>query len=112
MRYFVSTIKLCFTFLLVPNAQLLADHIAYLLKKSRKHWPIIKTLKQLLSLLEWFGPNFKNIKIKFKGCIQDSERTRSVTIGRDFVTTHTFTTPLEYALAHAATPFGSLGIKV
>lgn len=112
MRYFVSTIKLCFTFLLIPNAQLLADHIAYLLKKSRKHWQIIKTMKQLLSLLEWFSPNFKNIKIKVKGCIQDSERTRSATIGRDFVTTQTFTTPLEYALAHAATPFGSLGIKV
>lgn len=66
----------------------------------------------MLSLLEWFSPNFKNIKIKVKGCIQDAERTRSVTIGQNFVITQTFSTPLEYALAHAATPFGSLGIKV
>lgn len=112
MRYFVSTVKMCFIFLLFPNAQLLVDHIAYLLKKSRKHWQIIKTIKQLLLLLEWFSPNFKNIKITIKGCIQDAERTRSVTVGRDFVVTQTFGTTLEYALAHAATPFGALGIKV
>ena len=37
MRYFLSTIKVCFITTFKPNVQLLADHIAFLLKKSRKH---------------------------------------------------------------------------
>jgi ribosomal protein S3 len=60
----------------------------------------------------WFTPNFKNIKISISGCIQDSERTRHINIGQDFITTQTFSQPLDYALAHAASAFGALGIKV
>jgi hypothetical protein len=37
MRYFLSTIKICFISIFKPNVQLLADHIAFLLKKSRQH---------------------------------------------------------------------------
>lgn len=112
MRYFLSTIKVCFVTTFKPNVQLLADHIAFLLKKSRKHWQIIKTLSEIVHIMHWFTPSFSNIKILISGCIADSERTRSIIIGQNSVTTQTFTRRVDYAVAHAATPFGALGIKI
>jgi ribosomal protein S3 len=112
MRYFLSTIKLCFIMIFKPNAQLLADHIAFLFKKSRKHWQIIKTFKEILTIMQWFTPAFKTIKIQIQGCINDSERTRSATIGQAFIITQTFLQRLDYGISQAATPFGALGIRI
>ena len=112
MRYFLSTVKLCFISTFKPNIQLFADHIAFLLKKSRQHWQIIKTITELLQIMYWFTPVFTNIKIHIQGCIADSERTRSVRIGQPFVITQTFLKRLDYGVSHAATPFGTLGVKI
>jgi ribosomal protein S3 len=60
----------------------------------------------------WFTPVFSNIKICIRGCIADSERTRSIIIGQNSVTTQTFNKRVDYAITHAATPFGALGIKI
>lgn len=62
--------------------------------------------------MHWFTPSFSNIKILINGCIADSERTRSIIIGQQSLTTQTFTSRIDYAVAHAATPFGALGIKI
>ena len=58
-RYFLSTVKICFLFMFSPNAQLMVDHIAYLLKNSRKHWQVIKTIQQLFSFFASYLPVFK-----------------------------------------------------
>ena len=60
----------------------------------------------------WFTPVFSNIKIRISGCIADSERTRSIIIGQNSVITQTFKNRVDYAVAHAATPFGALGVKI
>jgi hypothetical protein len=112
MRYFLSTLKIFFFFMFVANAQVMVDHIAYLLKKSRKHWSLLKTFNQLFSLFAIYLPSFRTFKITIAGCINDSERTRSITLGQNFVVTQTFAQPLNYALAHAATPFGALGVRI
>lgn len=112
MRYFLSTIKVCFITTFKPNVKLLADHIAFLLKKSRQHWQIIKTLIEIVQIMHWFTPAFHNIKISINGCIADSERTRSIIIGQNSVITQTLTSRVDYAIAHAATPFGALGVKI
>lgn len=112
MRYFLSTIKVCFITTFKPNAQLLADHIAFLLKKSRQHWQIIKTLTEIIHIMHWFTPAFATIKINIRGCIADSERTRSIIIGQKSVITQTLRKRIDYAVSHAATPFGALGIKI
>lgn len=112
MRYFMSTVKLCFINTFKPNVQLFADHIAFLLKKSRQHWQIIKTIKEILQIMHWFTPVFTSIKIHIQGCIADSERTRSVILGQPFIITQTFCKRLDYGVSHAATPFGALGIKI
>lgn len=111
-RYFVSTLKICFLFMFSPNAQLMVDHLAYLLKNSRKHWQIIKNIQQLFKLFASYLPAFNTVKIRIKGCIQDSERTKYINIGQNFVVTQTFNQPINYAVAHAATPFGALGVKL
>ena len=112
MRYFLSTIKLCFIIAFQPNVQLFADHIAFLLKKSRKHWQIIKSLSEIIHIMHWFTPVFTNIKIHIQGCIADSERTRSIIIGQTSVITQTFFKRIDYGVSHAATPFGTLGVKI
>lgn len=59
-----------------------------------------------------FLPVFETFKLRVKGCIQDSERTKYINIGQNYVITQTFNESLYYAVAHAATPFGALGIKL
>ena len=95
-----------------PSAQLMVDHLAYLFKNSRKHWQIIYTIKHLYKFFAYCFPVFSELKIRIKGCIQDSERTKYINIGKNFVVTQTFNNVINYAVAHSATPFGALGIKL
>lgn len=91
------------------HPQPLLEQIAFEMQKTKKHWPLLKTIRALIKNLK--PTIFAGYRIAIKGKISSSDRTRTFYIKDGRIPTNTFKTRMTYAMWQSDARTGSFGIK-
>lgn len=91
------------------NLQPLIDQIAFELEKTKKHWPVLRTIRELIRRLK--PHTYTGYRFVVRGRISSSKRTRKFYITGGRIPISSFTNRMTFALCHAKARIGSFGIK-
>ena len=97
------------------DAALLAKILNFIFKTSKKkakHWRLINFIKIILSKVSSFYNDINAYKIKIKGRINHSRRSRFIYIQKNLIPNQTFNNFIDYGYMQTKTKSGTLGIKV
>jgi len=92
------------------DAQLLVDHIARELEYTKKHWPILYLLKNLLSLFP--VQRLIAYRIGIFGRINSSKKARVIFLKKGNLPLQNFTKNINFGLAQSRARIGSFGVKM
>jgi hypothetical protein len=92
------------------NPQILADHIAKELEKSKRHLDVIYSLEETLSALPF--ARAKGYHISIAGRLNSADKTRSYFFRRNVLSRQNFSSKVNYASAQARARIGAFGIQV
>jgi hypothetical protein len=109
---YINLIQTAFIGLKLNMPLLLVEYLSQTLQYHRKHWGIIKGFKKMLRHVFIYGVTLTGLRIKISGKIQGAARTKHIYIKRRKSQFSKITQRSNYALAHAQTRYGSLGIKM
>lgn len=107
MRNFTPIASLFIKYL---NPQLLADHIAKELEKTKHHRNVLYNLSTALRSLPF--ARAKGYHISITGRINSADRSRIFLLKRNVLSRQNFSTKVNYATSQARARIGSIGIKV
>jgi len=89
--------------------QPLLEQIAFEMEKTKKHWPLLRTIRVLILLLK---PKFyTGYRIAVRGKISSSKRTRLFSIRCGKLPISTFQNRMTYSFYQSNARIGSFGIK-
>ena len=92
------------------NPQVIVEQIAFELEQTKKHWPVIKTIRAMLLNLN--NNCFHGFRFLVKGKINSSDRTRGFFIKHgENIPINTFNTRILYAKWHSKARTVTFGIR-
>jgi len=91
------------------NAQPLIEQIAFEMEKTKKHWPILRTIRAIVQYLK--PTSYSGYRIAVRGKISSSKRTRTFYIRDGRLPINTFQTRMTYAFYQSNARIGSFGLK-
>jgi len=106
-RRFIRVLSIFFRYW---HPQPLLEQIAFEMEKTKKHWPILKTMRTLIMKLK--PVHFYGYRIAVRGKINSSDRTRVFFIKNGHnIPISTFTNRMLYAMWHSHARTGVFSIK-
>lgn len=91
------------------DPQPLLQQIAYEMQKTKKHWPLLKTIRGLFTILK--PPIFTGYRIAVRGKISSSDRTRVFYFKNGRMPLNSFNSRILYSIWHSHARTGVFSIK-
>lgn len=111
-EFFSSTMMTLQFSLAILNTSLLSEVIINLLRKHKRHWLILRFLKNLVGRDYKMNKHIRGLRIKISGKINGFSRKKRRILAWGIMPLQTIANNIDYSYRVAVTKFGVFGIKV